>query len=82
MSQLLAAGQGVRHALRPPELHRTPATGAGWTEEQSPQNTENRNVTVAGGQDLVLFHGLHIQGQGGGKEKEPYWEEELGEPLK
>lgn len=81
MSQLLATRQDVRHALRPPERHRTSATSAGRTEEQSPQNTENRKVTAAGGQDLVLFHGLHIEGQGGGKEKEPYWEEELGEPL-
>lgn len=47
----------------------------------SAQNTENQNVTAAGGQDLVLFLRLHIWGQGEGKEKEPYGEEELGEPL-
>lgn len=56
------------------------ATSAEWTE-LSPQNTENQNVTAAGGQDLVLFHGLHIWGQGEGEEKEPYGLEELGEPL-
>lgn len=30
------------------------------TEEQSPLNTENQNVTAARGQDLVLFQALHI----------------------
>lgn len=36
------------------------AAGAGWRAEQSPQNTENQNVTTARGQDLVLFHELQI----------------------
>lgn len=57
--QLLAAWQDVRLcSLHPPENRLVPPLQ--WTEEQSPQNTENRNGTAARGRDLVLFQGLHI----------------------
>ena len=71
---------GFQTVLSPSSRELPGATTAGL-EEQSPQNTENQNVTTARGQDLVLFHGLHNQGQGEGEEKEPYWKEELAEPL-
>lgn len=82
VNQLPATWQEVRLcSLHPPERHRTTWCRQSWGNRASPQSTENRNVTAARGQDLVLFHELHVWGQGEGKEKEPCWEEELAEPT-
>jgi hypothetical protein len=53
------------------ELSGTDTAGKQW--EQSPQNTENWNVT-AKSQDLVLFLGLQIWSQGGERRKSPIGE--------
>lgn len=60
-SQLLATWQDVRlcsPSSRTPQNRLVPPVLG--EEEQSPQTTENKNMTAARSQDLVLFHGLHI----------------------